>query len=478
MKILGPMDMPWLYLESADTPMHFSILMTFEAPAGSPTSFVNDLATSLAGTPVRAPWNLRLGDGTLGRYGSMLFEDPAPDLAHHIQRHTLGSPGTIDGLLTFVADLHSTGLDMTRPLWECHVVDGFADGRFALFLKIHHGLLDGSSSMRLVMGMLSSREEERGMLPAWAKSPNRLAAGATPQDLAAQGSGREENAGLLERTTHLLQRSTEAARSLTCAGLGLTRGILQTASAVLDKRETLTVPYAGDTAPFGGRLTAARTVEARGLDLERLRKTATAGRCTVNEFVLYLIGTALRRYLIETNQPTDKSLTAAVPVNLREEEEDERLGNVVAQIYVDLHTDLANPRRRLRAVQTSATTAKSHINVLPSSTRSLYTLAAVGPYVLGMVAGLGGEAPVPYSLNVSNVPGPSKALYFNGARMVDFCPVAFLMHGGALCILCTSYDGRLILSLTGARDQFTGTSRIADLLVESFEEAEVLLSGH
>ena len=476
MKILGPLDMPWLYLESADTPMHFSILMTFEAPAGSPTSFVDDLATSLAGAPIQAPWNLRLGDGTLGRYGSVLFEDPDPDPSHHIQRHMLASPRKGDGLLAFVADLHSTGLDMTRPLWECHVVDGFADGRFALFLKIHHGLLDGSSSMRLVMGMLSSREEERGMQPAWAKPPNQLAPEPGYPD--AQGSGRGGAAGLAEQTTHLLQRSTEAARSLACAGLGLTRGILQTASAVLDKRETLTVPYAGDTAPFGGRLTAARTVEARGLDLERLRKTATAGRCTVNDFVLYLIGTALRRYLIETNQPTDKSLTAAVPVNLREEEEDERLGNVVAQIYVDLHTDLADPRRRLRAVQTSATTAKSHINVLPSSTRSLYTLAAVGPYVLGMVAGLGSEAPVPYSLNVSNVPGPSKALYFNGARMVDFCPVAFLMHGGALCVLCTSYDGRLILSLTGARDQFTGTSRIADLLVESFEEAEVLLSDH
>jgi diacylglycerol O-acyltransferase len=161
-------------------------------------------------------------------------------------------------------------------------------------------------------------------------------------------------------------------------------------------------------------------------------------------------------------------------MNLREDEEDERLGNVVAQIYVDLHTDVADPRRRLRAVQRSAATAKGHIDALPSSTRSLYTLAAVGPYVLGMVAGLGGAAPVLYSLNVSNVPGPSKALFFNGARMVEFCPVSFLMHGGALCILCTSYDGSLILSLTGARDQFIGTSRIADLLVESFEDAELL----
>jgi hypothetical protein len=59
-------------------------------------------------------------------------------------------------------------------------------------------------------------------------------------------------------------------------------------------------------APLGGRLTAARAVETRRLDLELLRKTATAECCTVNDFVLYLIGTALRRYLIETNPRTKR----------------------------------------------------------------------------------------------------------------------------------------------------------------------------
>ena len=81
-----------------------------------------------------------------------------------------------------------------------------------------------------------------------------------------------------------------------------------------------------------------------------------------------------------------------------------------------------------------------------------------------------GNAPVPYSLNISNVPGPTEPLYFNGARMDGFYPASFLMHGGTLCVLCTSYAGKLVLSLTAASDQLPQAPRIAELAVDAFSE--------
>ena len=36
MKLLGPMDAAWLYLESRDTPMHFATVMTFSPPDDAP----------------------------------------------------------------------------------------------------------------------------------------------------------------------------------------------------------------------------------------------------------------------------------------------------------------------------------------------------------------------------------------------------------------------------------------------------------
>ena len=53
-------------------------------------------------------------------------------------------------LLTVVSRLHGSLLDRNRPLWEAHLIEGLADGRFALYTKIHHALCDGVTAMRLL----------------------------------------------------------------------------------------------------------------------------------------------------------------------------------------------------------------------------------------------------------------------------------------------------------------------------------------
>ena len=47
--------------------------------------------------------------------------------------------------------LHGTLLDRHRPLWEASLVEGLEDGRFAIYTKIHHSLLDGVSAQRLMV---------------------------------------------------------------------------------------------------------------------------------------------------------------------------------------------------------------------------------------------------------------------------------------------------------------------------------------
>lgn len=57
----------------------------------------------------------------------------------------------------------------------------------------------------------------------------------------------------------------------------------------------------------------------------------------------------------------------------------------------------------------------------------------------------------PFNLIISNVPGPRTTQYFNGAKLVGMYPLSIPIHGMALNITCTSYDGQMGFGLTGCR---------------------------
>ena len=123
-------------------------------------------------------------------------------------------------------------------------------------------------------------------------------------------------------------------------------------------------------------------------------------------------------------------------------------------MVAELGTNIANPRERLEAIKRSTAEAKGHLEQLPDDARTYYTLLINGPYIAGLMAGLGGRAPLPFNVGISNVPGPTEPLYFNGARLDAFFPLSLLLHGNALNITCVSYAGTLNFGFTGARDTF------------------------
>jgi len=172
----------------------------------------------------------------------------------------------------------------------------------------------------------------------------------------------------------------------------------------------------------------------------------------------------------------DRPLNVAVPVSVRSADDHDGLGNATTQLYVNLATNVADPLARLEAIKKSVAAGKAQVESVPGDLRSLSMLSVTAPYVLGMAVGLGGHSPVPYSLNISNVPGPPTTLYFNGSQLESLYPISFLMHGGALIVLCTSYAGQLILTVTGASEQLPKFDRIADDLREAFAEISKLLT--
>lgn len=71
------------------------------------------------------------------------------DLGYHLRHIALAGQGTTRELLDLCTRLYEDPFDRTRPLWVFYVIDGLADGRGALFSKMHHTIADGKAAMRL-----------------------------------------------------------------------------------------------------------------------------------------------------------------------------------------------------------------------------------------------------------------------------------------------------------------------------------------
>src|SRR5204863_1114084 len=262
----------------------------------------------------------------------------------------------------------------------------------------------------------------------------------------------------------------ESASSL----VGLSRASADLALAAVDERP-LQAPYRAPDSVLGGHLTGQRRFATQQYELDKVKALARAGECTINDVVLYLSGSALRRYLQEHARIPERTLTAGIPVNLREAD-DQSMGTAVGMIVAELGTNIKNPAERLEAIKRSTAEAKRHLRELPSAARTSYTLLINGPYIAGLLAGLGSHAPIPFNVGVSNVPGPPSPLYWNGSRLDALYPLSLLLQGNALNITCVSYAGTLNFGFTGARDTLPHLQRLAIYMGESLAElARVLL---
>ena len=172
----------------------------------------------------------------------------------------------------------------------------------------------------------------------------------------------------------------------------------------------------------------------------------------------------------------DRPLSAGIPVNLREEG-DTSTGTAIGMMVAELGTNVADPRQRLAAIKRSTAEAKAHLSKLPPEARTSYTLLINGPYIAGLIGRLKGRAPLPFSVGISNVPGPTEPLYLNGAHLDSVFPLSLLLHGNALNITCVSYAGMLNFGFTGARDTLPHLQRLALYMGEAVEELEGVLLG-
>jgi diacylglycerol O-acyltransferase len=437
---IDPTSAGFLFAENRQMPMHVGGLQLFEKPEGASRDYVRKLYEQMSQVDEMAPLFLKRPTRSIATAGQWVWtQDDSFDLEYHFRHSALPKPGRVRELLDLCSRLHGTRLARERPLWEAHLIEGLRDGRVALYTKMHHSLVDGISAMRLLQSVMTTEADKRDMPAMWAKRPSASA----------------------ERVQHEAETSLagvplEAMRTalgITADAAGLPAALIKTLKHGL-KNETSALSLYAPRTMFNTTITGSRRFAAQGWEIERLRAIGKASNTTLNDVVLAMCSGAIRSYLIEHDALPDSPLVSMVPVGLNAKRSGSSAsegGNAVGAVMVKLGTDLDDPADRLASIHKSMKTGKEALGSM--SQLQIMAMSALGmaPSIVTPMLRLQGIIRPPFNLIISNVPGPKKPMYLNGAKMTGTYPLSIPINGMALNITCNSYAGDMDFGLTGCR---------------------------
>ncbi|MEU6642128.1 wax ester/triacylglycerol synthase family O-acyltransferase [Saccharomonospora sp. NPDC046836] len=451
MPMMPVTDSMFLFIETREHPMHVGGLQLFSKPDAAGPDYLRDLRQDLLrNTSVRTLFRRRPARpvNTLGYVA--WAEDAELELDYHFRHSALPQPGRIRELLELTSRWHSTLLDRHRPLWEVHLVEGLNDGRFAIYSKIHHALLDGVSALRQLQNTLSDDPDARDCLPPWGSRTPQRAARVPRGPIALLHSASSAAAQLTRVPQNAVKVATEAFRA-----------------------HTLTLPLQAPKTMFNVPIGGARRFAAQSWPLDRVRAIATAAKVSRNDVVLAMCAGALRDYLIEHRALPDAPLIAMVPVSLRNRSRGaDTGGNQIGALLCNLGTDKADPAERLAVVTRSMADGKRIFKELSPLQVLLLSALNVAPLGASPVPGFVSSTRPPFNIVISNVPGPRRQMYWNGAALEGIYPASVLLDGQALNITLTNNGGNLDFGITGCRRSVPHLQRLLLHLDTALTELE------
>ena len=457
MKKLPLIDSAWLTLEKPEAPMHVGCLQLFRPPADAPDDYLQQMFSWLGSVETaEPPFNQKLAYPLKGLKQAHWTADDDFDIGYHVRHSALPKPGRIRELFVLVSRLHGSLLDRSRPLWECHLIEGLADGRFALYTKIHHSVVDGVAGMRMMQSSLATDAGDAARLPPWGQ---KRAKRQKPAETA-------ETAGPTSASAMTLNKLGGKAKG----GGGLMKAAAETWNMVRDKQGA--APYQAPKSPLNVKISSARRFSAQSYSLQRIRALAKQHDATINDMVMAMCGGALRRYLAGIDALPDQPLIADVPVSVRPADAAEDGGNAISVILTNLATDLDDPVERLKTIRQSMKVGKERLQRMSAKEIGSFTTMIMMPFMAGQLIGTAGKARPMFNVVISNVPGPRESLYLHGAELDGMYPVSLLFNGQALNITVTSYQDSLDFGIIACRRSLPGIQRLLDYLEDALVELE------
>jgi diacylglycerol O-acyltransferase len=355
-------------------------------------------------------------------------DDAEFNLDYHLRQSSLPRPGNAEQLARTTARVAAGRLDRSRPLWDCWVIEGLENGRFALVVKMHKALTveDGSD---LIRALLSATEEPsivsvRAFRARPAPSPIELFA--------------SEVLGRWSPSRRILSRAFGALADPT----GTVRRARTDARNLLQAMGYALRP--ATESPFDGRLGPHRSYEMQAVPLDLVQDVHRSLGGSIHDVVLALVAGSLRRFLEDRLvSPVTVDLRALTPVL------DSR-GDVASPWTIELPIWERDPAERVRLIRDQTRRIRSEEDVVSGEKLvSGDEWNASGLFLIGARALHGID---PGQIAVLQAPGPRKPLFLEGARLEACYGFLPLQDSSALGVTAVSYAGSLFLAFNADSD--------------------------
>jgi diacylglycerol O-acyltransferase len=480
MQQLTGADALFLFLETPEMPMHVGALHVLELPARYRGRFVVELRRHIRRClpllPVlcRRLWWMPLN------LANPAWVDADPDLDAHIVEVELAPGSDRDELEAAVSRLHPVLLDRSRPLWKMHVLEGLAASetgrrRVALYTQLHQAAVDGRAAVAVARALFDLAPRPR----AAARKSSRRTSGTFQLGVS------EMLRGALASEA---QQVSQLVRALPST-VGMVGGALARIPGIVSLvgRKTGAAAQRGSAVGFAPRTPLNVTV-GRGrafacvsVPLPALQALAQSQAATLDDLVLMLVGTALRRFYGKRRRLPRASMVAAVPAGRRTIAEAHADGAASMRL-VSLGTHIADPLRRLAHVKAANAALKSTEQGLKGLLPADFPSLGV-PWLMEAAAALYGRAkvadriPQVANLVISSLPATATPLYLAGARMTANYPASIVVHGLCLNVTVQSYDQSLDFGLTADAKAMPDVRELADSLLIAVDELLLTLSS-
>ncbi|MEJ2531021.1 MAG: wax ester/triacylglycerol synthase family O-acyltransferase [Halioglobus sp.] len=457
MSKVNPLDLAMVALENSNRQFHMTAWMLFEKPARQRKTFVPRLLEVFRNSEVAPPFNQRLV--WKGRT-SAEWETVEPDMHYHVRHLAVGPPGTMQQFYDLVSFLNTPLLDRAYPLWDCYVIEGLEDDRFAVMIRVHHALMDGQGGLKRFRDAMSDDPADRSIRTVWqpqAEKPRKQRARVTqPQ------------------ATKLLSRLSD----LSSGAVDLATGMVRFGADSLKKGQGASglTGVAAKTVFNTSTRSSARRYANCELPLDSIKAVAKASQSTVNDVAMTVIDHALHQYLREVGEAAGEPLSVLMPLSFRTEEHGSG-GNQVSLDVVTLGDPGADLLQRLQQVHAAARAVKARTRQLPIALRQLYSVFIAGrATLLPDLSPLFNEVPVA-NLLISNMAGPQEQLYLGGARLVAFHGLPIVPPGVGLNVTFSSVNRDICLGVGALPEAMGNPFRLTELIQQAFAELEQEVLG-
>jgi diacylglycerol O-acyltransferase len=452
---LSAHDSVFLNWERPEQPMHVAECMVYEGhlTADDMIEMIRDRIHLLP------RYRQRVVGAPLGLAHPTWEDDPDFDVAHHVAEQDLPDPANDRALSRVCGDLFCDLLDRDRPLWHLTVLHGYLGGGTVVFLKLHHSMVDGVSSVELIEVLHST---QRG-----ATAPPPPAVGWEPRPLA--GPVDRLRDVVVDQMTLGVDALRGTIEILRPGGIASTvdRGI-KWARATLDLAPGMLSPL--PSTPFNHQIHARRDFAWVELSLEEAQRVRRALGGSVNDLVLAVLSGALGRHMARYgDSPEGRELRAMCPVSVRRASQSGAMGNLISMVVVPLHVGVQEGGERLIAEREAMQALKAR-----GQADGIYEVIAAMKWVpaplFALIWKLWPRDYFPMHITSTNVPGPREPLFLGDHELLHWYPFGVQWTNNALFLCTLSYRGRLVLGPVSDPEIVHDVWEFAEDLRASYEE--------